>query len=134
MPELQPDNIDFLAINSKNKNGLSTLYYPLDKTELMLDINTVKIMIKDGVKGFCRVVDENFDGKIYKHIGIYAYSVKDLCLYTGFQRSKNEISLSLEQYRFLDNEIKITAYCAVSNPGISVDTLDNLNEIKGINS
>ena len=47
MPELQPDNIDFLAINSKNKNGLSTLYYPLDKTELMLDINTVKIMIKD---------------------------------------------------------------------------------------
>lgn len=134
MPELKPDNINFLATNSQNTYGLSTLYYPLDSPELRLDKNTVKIKIKDGVKGFYREIDNNFDGKIYKHIGIYAYTVKDLHLYKSYPQSRNEISLSLEQYRFLDNELKISAYCAVSNPGVSVDSLDNLNEIKGVNT
>ena len=49
-------------------------------------------------------------------------------------QSNNEISLSLEQYRFLDNKLKISAYRAVSDPGMSVDSLDNLNELKGVNN
>ena len=134
MPELMADNIDFLANNSKNNKGLSTLYYPLSTPDLNLDKNTVKIIIRDGVEGFCRVVSNDSDVEIYKHIGIYSYSVKDLCLYMNLPQSNNEISLSLEQYRFLDNKLKISAYRAVSDPGMSVDSLDNLNELKGVNN
>ena len=134
MPELTADNIDFLANKSINNKGLSTLYYPLSNPDLNLDKNTVKIIIRDGVEGFCRVVNNDSDVEIYKHIGIYFYSVKDLYLYKSLPQSNNEISLSLEQYRFLDNKLKISAYCAVSDPGISVDSLDNLNELKGVNN
>lgn len=134
MPELMADNIDFLANKSINNVGLSTLYYPLSSPDLNLDKNTVKIIIRDGVEGFCRVNNDDFDEGIYKHIGIYSYSVKDLCLYMNLPQSNNEISLSLEQYRFLDNKLKISAYRAVSDPGMSVDSLDNLNELKGVNN
>ena len=134
MPELMADNIDFLANKSINNVGLSTLYYPLSSPDLNLDKNTVKIIIRDGVEGFCRVNNDDFDEGIYKHIGIYSYSVKDLCLYMSLPQSNNEISLSLEQYRFLDNKLKISAYRAVSDPGMSVDSLDNLNELKGVNN
>ena len=41
MPELMADNIDFLANNSKNNKGLSTLYYPLSTPDLNLDKNTL---------------------------------------------------------------------------------------------
>ena len=134
MPELMADNIDFLANSSINNEGLSTLYYPLSSPDLNLDKNTVKIIIRDGVEGFCRVVSNDSDVEIYKHIGIYSYSVKDLYLYMSLPQSNNEISLSLEQYRFLDNKLKISAYRAVSDPGMSVDSLDNLNELKGVNN
>ena len=134
MPELMADNIDFLANKSINNVGLSTLYYPLSSPDLNLDKNTVKIIIRDGVEGFCRVNNDDFDEGIYKHIGIYSYSVKDLYLYMSLPQSNNEISLSLEQYRFLDNKLKISAYRAVSDPGMSVDSLDNLNELKGVNN
>ena len=43
-------------------------------------------------------------------------------------------SLSLEQYRFLDNNFIISAYNAVSDPRVSIDILDNLNDIIDINS
>ena len=133
MPELMADNIDFLANKSINNVGLSTLYYPLSSPDLNLDKNTVKIIIRDGVEGFCRVNNDDFDEGIYKHIGIYSYSVKDLYLYMSLPQSNNEISLSLEQYRFLDNNFNISPYLAVSDPGISVDSIDNINDINGVN-
>ena len=82
---------------------------------------------------FHRKVDMNDNGEFYKHIGIYAYHVDDLLSYKNLPQSSNEISLSLEQYRFVDNDIKIHAYLAKSDPGISIDSVENLNEYIGIN-
>ena len=129
MPELQSDNINFLANKAKNNDGLSTLYYPLNHSKSKLDRNIVKINIEKNMISFHRIIKNNPPGKIYKHIGIYAYFVKDLHLYKSIPQSKNELSLSLEQYRFIDNDFKISAYCAISNPGVSVDSTHNLNEI-----
>ena len=135
MPELKYDNINFLAEKSINNKGLSTLYYPLSSLLLNSDKNTVKIELDDNGINFHRILSDSADrGNIYKHIGIYAYSVKDLLLYQGYPQSENEISLSLEQCRFLDNQLKIQAYKAVSDPGISVDSINNLNEIKSVNN
>ena len=135
MPELKYDNINFLAEKSINNKGLSTLYYPLSSLLLNSDKNTVKIELDDNGINFHRILSDSADrGNIYKHIGIYAYSVKDLLLYQSYPQSENEISLSLEQCRFLDNQLKIQAYKAVSDPGISVDSIDNLNEIKSVNN
>ena len=47
MPQLQYDNIDFLADKAKNNSGLSTLYYDLQSSELKKDTNTVKICINN---------------------------------------------------------------------------------------
>ena len=82
---------------------------------------------------FYRVLSDSIDRKIYNN-GIYAYQLKDLFLYQSYPQSENEISLSLEQCRFLDNQLKIQAYKAVSDPGISVDSINNLNEIESVNN
>ena len=135
MPELKCDNINYLAEKSINNKGLSTLFYPLSSPLLSSDKNTVKIEVDGNSINFYRVLSDLVDTtNIYKHIGIYAYQVKDLFLYKSYPQSENEISLSLEQCRFLDNQLKIQAYKAVSDPGISVDSIDNLNEIKSINN
>ena len=135
MPELKYDNINFLAEKSINNKGLSTLYYPLSSPLQNSDKNTVKIDLHDNGINFYRVLSDSTDrGNIYKHIGIYAYLVKDLLLYQSYPQSENEISLSLEQCRFLDNQLKIQAYKAVSDPGISVDSINNLNELEGVNN
>ena len=134
MPELKADNINFLAEKSYNNNGLSTLYYPLRNKKLLCDENTVKILLKNSNVSFHRSI-KNDDGlMIFKHIGIYAYFVKDLLIYKSLPESNNEKSLSLEQYRFLDNNFNISAYKAVSDPGASVDIIDNINDINNINS
>ena len=134
MPELKPDNINFLAKKAKNNIGLSTLYYNLKDLNLISDRNTVKISVDENNINFYREVSENMSRNIYKHIGIYAYFVKDLNSYKILPQSINEKNLSLEQFRFLDNGYSIQAYCAVSDPGVSVDSSDNLTEIKGINN
>ena len=36
--------------------------------------------------------------------------------------------------KMIDNQLKIQAYKAVSDPGVSVDSIDNLNEIKSVNN
>ena len=134
MPELKSDNINFLAKKAINNKGLSTLFYPLKDKESLLDENTVKILFKNNNISFHRIINncENFD--IYKHIGIYAYFVKDLIFYKNLPQSKNEKSLSLEQCRFLDNNFNISAYNAISDPGVSVDILDNLGDITNTSS
>jgi len=134
MPELRCENIDFLAKSVDKTANITTLYYPLSNSKLLLDKNTVKIHIYKENISFYREIKSKKDGDIYKHIGIYAYHVKDLYLYKTYTQSENELTLSLEQYRFIDNKHKISAYCAVSNPGHSVDTIDNLNKIKDINN
>ena len=97
--------------------------------------NVVKVNL-DNENNAISFVRNNIDPEqiYYRHIGIYAYTVKDLYLYCELPKSKSEINLSLEQFRFLDNGINIMAYCASSNPGASIDSVDNLNEIKGINN
>ena len=77
---------------------------------------------------------EDIKDKFFKHIGIYAYHVSDLILYKKLPPSNNEISLSLEQYRFVDNNFKIHAYLAKSDPGISIDSIDNISEIRGLSN
>ena len=133
MPQLKSDNINFLAEKANNNNGLSTLYYPLKDENSLLDENTVKILFKNNKVSFHRIIDNANNPEIYKHIGIYAYFVKDLIAYKNLPESKSEKSLSLEQYRFLDNNFNISPYLAVSDPGISVDSIDNINDINGVN-
>jgi 3-deoxy-manno-octulosonate cytidylyltransferase (CMP-KDO synthetase) len=134
MPELSCENINFLAKSTDKSASVTTLYYPLSDLHLLLDKNTVKIHIYKNNISFYREIKSQKNGEIYRHIGIYAYYVKDLYLYKTYSPSKNELALSLEQCRFIDNKHKISAFCAVNDPGNSVDTIDNLNKIKGINN
>jgi len=132
MPQIKFDNINYLARKSKNNDGLSTLYYPLKNKKCINDQNTVKIEVLSNKICFSRITEVSKN--IYKHIGIYAYTVKNLHLYKSYSVSSNEKKLSLEQYRFIDNGHNVHAYLAISDPGISVDSIDNINEIIGVNN
>ncbi len=134
MPQIQFDNINFLAEKTKINDNISTLYCQLNGKKLLKDKNVVKIRIENSHIEFFREKINNLQNNVYKHIGIYSYLVNDLYLYKSYPQSKNELKLSLEQYRFLDNKLKMSAYCAVSDPGISVDTPDNIDEIMVLNN
>ena len=69
------------------------------------------------------------DGAIknpYRHIGIYGYSLKTLKELVSLKPTKNELSLKLEQLRFLENDYSI--YVSKYNGEIprGIDTKEDL--------
>ena len=68
---------------------------------------------------------------IYQHVGIYSFKPEALYKFVSLKPSKNEIDRSLEQFRALDEGIKI-GITYVENVPISVDTLEDLILIENI--
>ncbi len=66
----------------------------------------------------------------YKHIGIYAYRVKALKKYINFKRDTHEISESLEQMRFLSNQVKMKCVTITSHESISINSNNDLKLAK----
>ena len=69
------------------------------------------------------------NGKIYHHIGIYAFTNVALTKYVKLSRSKLEIERNLEQMRAMENNMVIKVGLADSMP-LSVDTENHLIKIK----
>ena len=61
----------------------------------------------------------------YHHVGIYSYTKESLINFTELPKSKNEISLNLEQYRAMDAGIKIGVIFEKDIPP-GIDTKDDL--------
>ena len=94
-------------------------------------------------------IDENFNaydfkrdiydsdiGGVFRHIGFYGFDRDTLLQFSLLPASKNEIKYSLEQFRALDNGIKIKAFIsnaqqqAVDSPEDLDRVLSQLNKIK----
>ena len=67
-------------------------------------------------------------GGVFKHIGIYGYTKETLFSFTALSPSENEKKYSLEQFRALDNGIKIKSLITNSEH-ISVDVPEDINKI-----
>ncbi len=83
------------------------------------------------VKNFFRYKKKIEFYKTFQHIGIYQYKTTILKRFVGLKQSKNELTLSLEQYRALDNGILIDAVMAKKS-SMGIDTIDDYMEIKKI--
>ena len=59
--------------------------------------------------------------KYFQHVGIYSYNYETLSTFVSLPRSKNEISESLEQLRFLDNGHEIYLV-EIEELSIGIDT------------
>ena len=68
---------------------------------------------------------------IYHHLGIYCYQIETLQNFVSFNQSSNEVEKKLEQFRALDNGIKINVALSKSSP-IGVDTEEDFLAIKKI--
>jgi 3-deoxy-manno-octulosonate cytidylyltransferase (CMP-KDO synthetase) len=138
MPMINPDTInmlnDFMITNSNVQ--VATVASYLKKNELE-NKNVVKVLTGNEIEpqqftqaiDFIRFPPEDERGSLYHHIGLYAYTHLALKKFVKFQKSKLEISRSLEQMRFLENKVDIFVGLVKDYP-LSVDTMEDLEEIK----
>ena len=68
---------------------------------------------------------------MYKRQGIYCYQKETLKNFVSYKQSSNEQKYKLEQYRALENNIKINVALAKTSP-IGVDTEEDFLAIKKI--
>ena len=126
------------ALMIKTKSSLGTLASNIFDKKLYKNQNAVKVITKEDLNNseFPEAVSFmrksiNISENIYHHLGIYCYQIKTLENFISLSQSKNEIKNRLEQFRALDNGIKINVALAKSSP-IGVDTMEDFVAIKKI--
>ena len=103
-----------------------------------LDRNVVKAFLDENQNAydFKRDIYDSDIGGVFRHIGFYGFDRDTLLQFSLLPASKNEIKYSLEQFRALDNGIKIKAFIsnarqqAVDSPEDLDRLLSKLNKIK----
>ena len=131
-PFISPEDINNLFILiSKEEISMATLYSDLKSLDELEDPNKVKILVNDGIaSNFFR--ETSFKNNIFIHQGIYAFKYNTLKRIVSWKPSDNEKKYRLEQFRALDNGIKINAIKSVSKIHLGVDTEDDLKKANEI--
>ena len=122
----------------KNKSQLGSMASQISNKSFYKNENIVKVTTKEKLNyinfpeavNFTRKVSDQ-DEKIYHHLGIYCYQKETLKKFVSYKQSSNELKYKLEQYRALDNNIKINIALAKS-PSIGVDTKEDYLALKKI--
>jgi 3-deoxy-manno-octulosonate cytidylyltransferase (CMP-KDO synthetase) len=139
-PFIQPSQLELLVSCFENsKTDIATLVKPIEKEEDIWDPNKPKVILnnKEQAIYFSRSAipylknvpkgDWLKSGKFYKHIGLYAYRYKILQEITKLPMSDLELSESLEQLRWIENDYRIGV--KISNiDTISIDTPEDLKK------
>ena len=131
-PFINPEDINNLFdLASKEEIKMATLYSELKSLDELEDSNKVKILVNDGnALNFYR--ETSLVDNIFIHQGIYAFKYKTLKSFVSWNQSDNEKKYKLEQFRALDNGIKINAIKSVSKIHLGVDTEDDLKKANEI--
>ena len=122
----------------KNNSKLGTLASKISDKRLYKNQNVVKVITNEDLNksNFPKAIDFmretlNQNRNIYHHLGIYCYTKETLKNFVSFDQSPNELKNRLEQFRAIDNNIKINVALAKSAP-IGVDTMEDFMAIKKI--
>ena len=115
---------------------IGTLASPIKNKDEIMNPNIVKVNIREELKNnnfleaqdFFRTRNNLISGKIYHHIGIYAFTIVALTKYVKLSRSKLEIERSLEQMRAMENNLVIKVGLSDSAP-LGVDTEEDLKKV-----
>jgi 3-deoxy-manno-octulosonate cytidylyltransferase (CMP-KDO synthetase) len=136
MPTINPDTINILKnfMISNPNVSVATVASEIEKEEIK-DLNVVKAVTAQELKMDSFSQAKNFVRKInneeffYHHIGLYSYKKEVLEKFIRLDRTANEKDRSLEQMRFLDNNIDIFVGYTKDSP-LSVDTQEDLEKIR----
>ena len=129
-------NLNFLMRKFDKKLG--TLASKISDVQIFNKSSVVKVKTDASFEAsefpnainFSRNISNKIDN-IYHHLGIYCYQVETLKNFVSYNQSHNEIKNKLEQFRALDNNIKINVALAKSSP-LGVDTKEDFLAIKKI--
>ncbi len=95
-----------------------------------LDRNIVKVLLDENQNAysFKRDIYDSEIGGVFRHVGFYGFQRETLFEYSSLSPSKNEIENSLEQFRALDNGIKIKALITNSEQ-LAIDVPEDLDRV-----
>ena len=95
-----------------------------------LDRNIVKVFLDENQNAynFKRDIYDTEIGGVFRHVGFYGFQRETLFEYSSLPPSKNEIDNSLEQFRALDNGIKIKAVITNSEQ-LAVDVPEDIDRV-----
>ncbi len=146
-PQMPPQLINQVAqlLLSNPQAHMSTLATPIKSLEEFLNPNVVKVVgtasgmalyfsrapipwHRDGAPGGINSQTQ-FDGS-QRHLGIYAYRVEALLRLTQLPAGQLELAESLEQLRALQSGMQIAIATAVAQPGMGVDTPQDIERIR----
>ncbi len=135
MPIINPNDIKKVVEPLKNDYSLGTLVTQLKANERE-NPNITKVIVDWKEKNVGEAKDffrDNNDlaNNVFHHVGIYSYSVDAIKKFVSLPKSKNEISLNLEQYRAMDAGLKI-GVTYVPDIAPSVDTKEDLITVESI--
>jgi len=130
-------NLNNLAV--ENNFEVGTLAAKINNKQMINNQNVVKVETEKDLEKykFSKAIDfsrnniSKQNNNIYHHIGIYLYQVNALEKFVSLTQTKNEIQNKLEQFRAVDNDMKINVTLAKSSP-IGVDTQEDYLAIKKI--
>jgi 3-deoxy-manno-octulosonate cytidylyltransferase (CMP-KDO synthetase) len=133
-PEIRGDMIDSLfSAMEKDNLPMATLCTPIKGEQEYADENVVKVVLDHSLFAlyFSRAPIPFLRGRgatpLYKHIGIYAFSMDFLSLFVSMDKGVLEEAESLEQLRVLENGYRIKVL-PVEYDGIGIDTEEDLEQ------
>ncbi len=138
-PLLEPKVIDgLIKIFDDSTVSMGTVVSRKIGIRDYLDRNVVKAFLDENQNAydFKRDIYDSDIGGVFRHIGFYGFDRDTLLQFSSLPPSKNEIKYSLEQFRALDNGIKIKAFIsnaqqqAIDSPDDLDRVLSQLNKIK----
>jgi len=131
-PFISPKDINnIFNLISKEEISMATLYSDSTSVSDLEDSNKVKILVNNGIaSNFFR--ETSLKDNIYIHQGVYAFKYGVLKNFVSWEPSDNEKKYKLEQFRAIDNGIKINAIKSVSKIHLGVDTEEDLKKANEI--
>ncbi len=140
-PMIQPEQIEKLAQQiMQPKTGIATLIKKITTTEELFSQHVVKVVVSSENKAlyFSRQAIPYLRGveherwldhhSFYKHIGIYAYKCDILKQIIGIPAGNLEQAESLEQLRWLENDLTIHTQITEFE-SIGIDTPEDLKKL-----
>jgi 3-deoxy-manno-octulosonate cytidylyltransferase (CMP-KDO synthetase) len=146
-PLIPPEVIDQVATNLARSStaGVATLCEPLSSVVDFVNPNTVKVVsdVTGNALYFSRAPipfprdkslgsDNSLPEDARRHIGIYAYKVASINRFVDWDMAPLEQLESLEQLRFLHNNVAIHVADACAPVPDGVDTEEDLNNVINI--
>lgn len=130
-PFVHVESLEELATAlTSSQRDIATLAVQIESTEEANDSNRVKVVFSTSGRAlyFSRSIipfARNGQPNYFKHLGVYAYTTKALQMIEILQASHLELTESLEQLRWIENDLTISIV-VTSHDSTGIDTPEDL--------